>query len=210
VDEDSFREYSVKINVYHKGKKKDVITLYFSPKKNSFKTVNGEIKDSHVLKIVESDLYGTITEKKKKVVDADEKQKGYVAYVDGSFFSGMVGYGCAILNNGELIHEITGIVEGESGKMSRNVTGELQAVIETVNWCKQNKVNKIAICYDYEGIEKWATDKWKANLELTRNYKAFMSKVPIIIQWVKVKGHSGNKWNDYVDQLAKKSIINKK
>ena len=63
------------------------------------------------------------------------------------------------------------------------------------------------IFYDYTGIEKWANNKWKTNNPLTQSYKEYMSKVEIKIKWIKIKSHSGDKWNDYVDQLAKDEIL---
>ena len=59
--------------------------------------------------------------------------------------------------------------------------------------------------YDYEGIEKWCTGEWKTNKRGTIDYKEYYNSVKDVldVRFIKVKGHSGDKYNDMADSLAK-------
>ena len=73
-------------------------------------------------------------------------------------------------------------------------------------------MKEITIFYDYQGIESWATGDWKTNNNLTRDYKKFIDEIKsqIDINFVKVKGHSNDKYNDMADELAKQALGIKK
>ena len=66
----------------------------------------------------------------------------------------------------------------------------------------------VTIVFDYQGIESWALGTWKRNNEITSNYHNFMREKmkDIKILFKKVKGHSGDKFNDRVDALAKEAL----
>ena len=55
---------------------------------------------------------------------------------------------------------------------------------------------------------KWATGLWKANKPGTQAYAALCKQAMERLQlsFVKVKGHSGNQWNDLADQLARRAL----
>ena len=67
----------------------------------------------------------------------------------------------------------------------------------------------MTIFHDYEGIAKWCTGEWQTKKEGTQSYKAFyeQAKGKVDIRFVKVKGHSGDTYNDLADQLAKKAFL---
>ena len=79
-----------------------------------------------------------------------------------------------------------------------------------VQWAFENGYSSVVLHYDYEGIEKWATGVWSAKNPHTKKYAAFMrnrqEKMEVIFQ--KVRAHSGDYYNEQVDQLAKKALIN--
>ena len=89
---------------------------------------------------------------------------------------------------------------------SRNVGGEIYAVVRLLQYCEEIGVEELEIRYDYEGIEMWATNKWKCKKELTQRYREFVLGSPIKITFTHVKGHSGEYGNEYVDTLAKKGV----
>ena len=66
----------------------------------------------------------------------------------------------------------------------------------------------IYIYHDYEGIARWANGEWKANKEKTQAYQQFIkeSREKIQIIFVKVAAHTGVKYNEQADQLAKKAL----
>lgn len=133
---------------------------------------------------------------------------GLHAYIDGSFSDKLqeTGYGAVILYNGEIIHTI----KGSSKKYidMRNVAGELFAAAVSVKWAVENGYKNITLHHDYSGIAHWAKDEWKRKQEGTINYKKFIDDISekINISFVKVKGHSGDTYNDMADKLAKEAV----
>lgn len=125
-------------------------------------------------------------------------------YVDGSFINGATGYGVVILRNDIVIDELSGAVDAGDVNGTRQVAGELIAVKEALKWCRAHSVDEIDLYYDYLGIEKWATGQWKTNQPLTREYAQYVRACPIKIHWHKVASHTGDRWNDRADALAKK------
>lgn len=147
-------------------------------------------------------------ETNKKPIDIN---KGYVFYVDGSYNEELnqAGWGLVILRNGEMIDALKGTIkEGELDLSQRNIVGELIGAIATIQQAKQRKIKEYTLCFDLEGIESWVTGDWNAENQLTQGYKNIMLKAMnegLKITFNKVKGHSGDKWNDYVDNLAKQA-----
>jgi ribonuclease HI len=125
-------------------------------------------------------------------------------YVDGSFINGATGYGAVVLKNGKVVDELSGAVDASEVNETRQVAGELVAVKEALSWCREHSVDEVSIYYDYLGIEKWATRQWKTNQPLTKEYARFVGECPIKIHWHKVDSHTGNRWNDRADALAKR------
>lgn len=71
-----------------------------------------------------------------------------------------------------------------------------------------NHIPRISIHHDYEGIAKWCQGLWRTNREGTKAYRAFYeeAKEKVEIKFVKVAGHSGDKYNDLADRLAKEAL----
>ena len=62
-------------------------------------------------------------------------------------------------------------------------------------------------------LEKWKTNGWKTsdgkdvkNKELWIEFNSLLMSLKVKPQFIKVKGHSGNQYNEYVDKLAKGEI----
>lgn len=130
-----------------------------------------------------------------------------IAYVDGSFDGKRYGSGAIILYGGQEI-ELT--ASGDDPEMAemRNVAGEIGAARMAMEWCIAHGVHGLVVYHDYTGVAEWAEGGWKANKRGTREYAAFARGVaPLLkIAFQKVKGHSGDKYNDVADKLAKRSI----
>ena len=142
----------------------------------------------------------------------DEKQNNdcLTAYVDGSFelSVGRYGFGCVILQPGKDPIEYCGSGNNEASAALRNVTGEMLGAMFAVKWAMAHGYQDILICYDYEGVEKWATGVWKAKTELTSKYATAMRlwSGNINIRFCKIAAHTGNHYNERADQLAKRAI----
>lgn len=215
IVEDSFRDYMVKISITAEGREVGNATVYYSPKANSFSLKTHELKDRSIAPRMEECWHEKRAESVAPEKDAPEKsepakdapKKGYEVYVDGSYINGKTGYGLVILKDGRAVEEIFGQVEKEAAGGTHQVAGELIAVEEALRWCQKNDVKEVSIFYDYLGIEKWATGAWKANQSLTQSYAKFVRASGIRIRWRKVASHTGNRWNDYADKLAKKGAL---
>lgn len=149
-------------------------------------------------------IQNALVARNAKTPEDEESDARHEIYVDGSFINGATGYGAVILKNGEVIDELSGRVDASDVDGTRQVAGELFAVREALAWCRSHSVGVVDIYYDYLGIEKWATGQWKTNQPLTKDYARFLGSCPVRIHWHKVDSHTGNRWNDRADLLAKK------
>ena len=131
------------------------------------------------------------------------------AYVDGSYSSGTneFSYGMIILQNGEELKYAEKYSDKEMASM-HNVAGEIKGAEAAMRYAVENSLEKIIIYHDYEGIAKWCLGEWKANKEGTKAYKEYYDSIKNIvdISFVKVMGHSKNKYNDIADELAKQAL----
>ncbi len=211
------RDYLLKIKVSDKEKALGKLIVDYSPKKGTHSyrrdTDLSEEQFNRLLKIlgaVQPPKNQVKTEKKpaseKKTppnVQKDTSHIPYHAYVDGSFIEGNVGYGAVILEQGTIVAEISGLVDSPDAFNSRQVGGEIQAVLEVLKWCDNKGIDQIAIFYDFQNIEKWATGEYRTNTPMTQAYKKAIDQCKISITWVKVESHTGVALNDRADELAK-------
>jgi len=129
----------------------------------------------------------------------------YEVYTDGSFYKGKYSYGYAFIKNGEVVFESKGVGEDLEAASMRNVAGELAAVQHAVEKAKTLNA-RILIYHDYSGISHWVTGDWQAKNKFTQAYVAFMRAHHGLYEFKKVSGHSGDRFNDYVDRLAKEAL----
>lgn len=132
-----------------------------------------------------------------------------IAYVDGSYSeeNNIYSYGMVIIN-GEGIEKFKGRGDNKDMASMRNVSGELLGAIEAMRLAIKRNKKRLYLHYDYAGIEKWARGDWKTNKVGTRWYKEFYDKIKedIDVVFVKVEAHSGVKYNEEADLLAKEAI----
>lgn len=135
-----------------------------------------------------------------------------VAYVDGSYEDSLKRYGSGILvlkDNNVILEKSFGGSE-ESLISMRNVAGEIKAAEFAMMYCLEKGFNKLVLHYDYLGIEKWCNGEWKAGKSGTIRYKQKYDEFVnegLMVKFVKVRAHSGDKYNDMADKLAKKGVI---
>ena len=146
----------------------------------------------------------------KGIIEGENKFTSEItAYVDGSFLKGKVfGCGCVIIKNGEVIAKISEAYEDEELATMRNVAGEIKASEIAMRYALDNGYKSVSIYHDYQGIASWCLGEWKTNKTGTIAYKEFYDSIKdrLRVYFVKVKGHSGDTYNDMADNLAKKAI----
>lgn len=126
-------------------------------------------------------------------------------YTDGSFRNGEGRWAFAIIKRGNVVHEGWGKTPAKF-LSQRQIGGELIAAGKAIVWAKENNV-KVKIHHDYTGVYQWVADifgekPWQAKNELTQRYRKFvLDNQANVDSFVWVKGHSGDTWNEYVDQL---------
>ena len=130
-------------------------------------------------------------------------------YVDGSYdaVTNTFSYGMVVLKEG---YEYTFSEKLEDEEMAKmhNVAGEIKGAEAAMRYAVDNNEKRLVIYHDYEGIAKWCTREWKASKPGTQAYRDYYDSVKekVNIQFVKVKGHSNNKYNEMADKLAKKAL----
>lgn len=132
-----------------------------------------------------------------------------IAYVDGSYDHSQLryAYGCVLVLPEQEV-TLNGSDNHEDYVSMRNVAGEIMGSEQAVLWALEHGYKKVTIYYDYEGIEKWANGIWKANKPGTQRYKAFIAekRLEMEIDFQKVAAHTGVKYNEMADRLAKEAL----
>lgn len=146
--------------------------------------------------------------RKKESIDR-VRDDAAVAYVDGSYDAktGLFSFGAVIFFEDKETNMSRAFEDAELSLM-RNVAGEIKGAVAAMEYCIQNGIKKLDLYYDYQGIESWCTGAWKTNKTGTVEYKRFYDSIKseLDVRFVKVKGHSGDKYNDKADSLAKSAL----
>jgi ribonuclease HI len=139
----------------------------------------------------------------------EQEKKTVDIYVDGSFRDKDLTSSwafCAIRDE-KVIFEAAGRIYDKERNKSRQVAGECEAVIQALNYLARFNMKGI-FYFDLINLKTWIADlfgekPWKTNITLSRHYREYcLIHRDYISEFVKVKSHTGNKWNDYVDSLA--------
>lgn len=149
--------------------------------------------------------YLGLTNDERILIDGD-----YVpVYVDGSYncVTEEFSYGMVVLFDDREETFCQKYDDRELASM-RNVAGEIKGAEAAMRYALERGIKRIAIYHDYEGIAKWCTGEWKTNKEGTKAYRAFYEEASrkITVKFVKVTGHSGDRYNDMADRLAREAL----
>ena len=132
------------------------------------------------------------------------------AYIDGSYdaHSHQFSYGAVIMEDSTNEKYFSQKFDNRELADIRNVAGEIKASEFAIAYAVEQGWSQIFIYYDYFGIEKWALGEWKRNIAATQSYYEFCQSAlkKIEIKFIKVRGHSGNKYNDLADSLARQAL----
>lgn len=132
-------------------------------------------------------------------------------YIDGSYSDDkkLAGYAIVCVADDNVIYTEAGTTNKYID--TRNVVGELTAAAKALLYAIKNEYKNINIHYDYAGIEKWITGEWKTKQVCTLNYKTYVHNLidthGLKVNFIKVKSHSGVKYNDMADTLAKEALL---
>lgn len=208
IVEHAFRDYMGKLNIRQGDKAYGNVNVYYSPKKNTFTLKTHELRDPAIGAEIERLHQALQNPNSIAREDTDTPiVSGFEIYVDGSFSGDGVGYGVVILRDGQVQQEISGQT---SYVESRQVGGEIVAVMEAVKWCADHNVTTATVYYDFENLERWATGEYRANTAISQKYVATLRASGVDVTWRKVRSHTGVYWNERADQLAKQGAIGTK
>ena len=140
------------------------------------------------------------------------------AYVDGSYNvrTGAFSYGIVFFTgavdkegNRQELHYSKAFTHPELSDM-RNVAGEIMGAAQAMKIANLLHIPELTIYHDYEGIAKWCTGEWKTKKTWTKKYKDFYQQMSqtVHITFIKVKGHSGDQYNELADSLARQAVGN--
>ncbi|MDE6568879.1 MAG: reverse transcriptase-like protein [Lachnospiraceae bacterium] len=162
--------------------------------------------DASSFGLLEGSIGGNGSHEQQKMAGGENT---LVAYVDGSYYSatGEFSYGVVILYNGLEYYFNEKMSDPELAAM-HNVAGEIKGAEAAMRYAVEHGYSQITIYHDYEGIARWCTGDWKANKSGTQAYKAYYDSISdrLQVRFEKVKGHSGDKYNDMADRLAKQAL----
>jgi viroplasmin and RNaseH domain-containing protein len=131
------------------------------------------------------------------------------AYVDGSYNdkTGDFSYGAVIFHDGRE-YRFSEKFQDILLSRIRNVSGEIKGAEKAMQFCIENKIEELYIYHDYEGIAKWCNGQWEAKNEFTAKYRDYYLQVSkkVNVHFIKVRAHSGNKYNDIADELARNAL----
>lgn len=135
------------------------------------------------------------------------KTEGVIfAYTDGSWDSylSMSSYGIVFVKDLKVIKELSGVTNSNLAEF-RQIAGELMGAVNATKAGIRSGLSSLTIAHDLEGVEAWATGRYKGNNVLTDSYQQKMKELmgSIEINFVKVPAHSKIKFNERADELAK-------
>ena len=129
-------------------------------------------------------------------------------YVDGSYNvkNNKIGYAYIFVKKGKKLSQGSNWeYDGESTYELKNIYGELRAAIIAVEKGIEMNALGVNLFYDFNGIQKYADYEWSSSEEFIISYANKMRSLrnQININFIKVYSHTGDKYNDKVDKLAK-------
>jgi ribonuclease HI len=132
-------------------------------------------------------------------------------YVDGSYNNDTekYSYGVVVVKNGVVIHIENGAAKDNKSKSIRQIAGELEGSIKSLEYAEKNGFKDIVIIHDYVGVCYHATGAWERKEESSKKYyerfNSLTKENGINVTFVKVDSHTGDLFNEVVDEFAKEA-----
>lgn len=143
----------------------------------------------------------------------DDKDYDVIAYVDGSKLGEKDGYGIGVVlldSDQHVINTYSHLGTDPIFNQSRQVAGEVEAVLYALTFASKNGYHKVKIYYDYAGIQAWAEKTWDrkkpAAIHYSSSFDTIVENANLTVNFSKVKAHTGIQYNEMADQLAKQAF----
>ena len=142
----------------------------------------------------------------------------YKLYTDGATSNNgkegaIGGWAYAILNDGELV--------GSAAEKVQPATNNICELLALIKGCKTllpllNELDYVEVysdsaycinCFEQKWYKKWQRNGWiGASKQPVKNKELWEQLIPFFddprFRWIKIKGHSGDQWNELVDKMA--------
>lgn len=161
--------------------------------------------------MTEAEEYLNAGNRMLKKSDDDYPKDCLHAYVDGSYsvYDGRYAYGVVCVKDNVVEYIENGAEKDNSEKSIRQIAGELKGAVRAVEYALSKGEKKIVIFHDYEGIAHHATGAWSRNEPSSVQYHEKMQKLMksgIDVVFVKVDSHTGDLFNELVDEKCKEPL----
>ncbi|MBW9170376.1 ribonuclease H family protein [Clostridium estertheticum] len=132
-------------------------------------------------------------------------------YVDGSYNSQTMeySYGMVAVRDDVVLHIESGKGNSDSTKNIRQIAGELEGAVKGCQYAQNMGEKKVVIFHDYIGICYHATGFWDRKEESSKQYYRKMQEIMksgIEVIFVKVDSHTGDLFNELVDEKCKERL----
>lgn len=132
-------------------------------------------------------------------------------YVDGSYNTNTERYSYGVV---AVRNNVVEYIDSDSSKDSsksniRQIAGELEAAIKGVEYALRIGDKKVVILHDYEGVSHHATGFWERREPSSVEYYNKMHEMfgrGIEVIFVKVDSHTGDLFNELVDEKCKEKL----
>ncbi|AKA70822.1 ribonuclease H family protein [Clostridium scatologenes] len=133
-------------------------------------------------------------------------------YVDGSYniSTEEYSYGLVAVRNNVVEYINSSSAKDSSKKNIRQIAGELEAAVKAVQYAIEKGDKCVVIFHDYEGICHHATGFWERKEQSSVEYYEKMNKLMsqgIQVIFVKVDSHTGDFFNELVDEKCKEKLL---
>ena len=146
-----------------------------------------------------------------KKIDNNYPENCLHIYVDGSYNSATeeYSYGMVATRNDVVLHIESGAGKSDSSKNIRQIAGELEGALKGVQYALNKGEKRVVIFHDYVGICYHATGFWDRKEESSKEYYKKMQELMnrgIEVIFVKVDSHTGDLFNELVDEKCKEKL----
>ena len=132
-------------------------------------------------------------------------------YVDGSYNSktSEYSYGVVAVRDNVVVHIESGKGKSDSVKNIRQIAGELEGAVKGCTYAQSLGEKKVVIFHDYIGICYHATGFWDRKEDSSKEYFMRMQELMkggLEVIFVKVDSHTGDLFNELVDEKCKECL----